>query len=592
MKAAIYCRKSTDDNDKNADNKSVSRQSDRAKAYALAKGWTVDEEHVFIDDGISGAEYERRPGLVRMMARLKEFDVVVTSENSRIGRDMVRNSVIIDDIRTKGVRLFYYLNDTEEHFDTPEQRLMATLGGFASEMERAKIAERTRDALLRKAERGHSAGGRCYGYSTERMYSTAANGERTASHSEYRINEAEAGIVRAIFKMYDTGHGLTVIAKTLNGDTSASFKRYLHNYAALSEKYFDGITPPSPEGGTGTWAPSTIRAMLYRIRYAGQIQYGEYRNVRNGGRTGKCVKQDQFLIMEREDLRIVPPALWDRVQTRLKNVRDNYVRENNGTLWGRPETGRESKYLLSGLARCGCKNGEHTCGANIVITGGQKLSHYYYGCGYHQKRGTRACTNDTRERMGVMDDLVLNAIDAKVLNDASREYVIERAVADFAAALKQAPDELPRLEAELRKTRKELGRFMEAIASGSVPKSIMAEITKREQRVTQLEREIGRYSVPEGAGDLDMRRARKSAREMAGRFKDLMLGDVPRARQALRKLLRDRDGNFAPILFVPVVQDGRKTYTISGAVNLAPLLSNIGTEDSFRDLLGLRILLV
>lgn len=140
--------------------------------------------------------------------------------------------------------------------------------------------------------------------------------------------------------------------------------------------------------------------------------------------------------------------------------------------------------------------------------------------------------------------------------------------------------ELWKLEAELRKTRRELGRFMEAIATGSVPKSIMAEIAKREQRVAQLEREIGRYSAPD-VGELDMRRARKGAREIAGRFKDLMRGDAPRARQAMRKLLRDGDGNFAPLVFVPVVRDGRKTYTVRGSVLVAPLfnINNVGTEE-------------
>lgn len=578
MRAAIYARKSTDDNDKNAENKSVTRQIERAKAYATAKGWTVDEEHIFIDDGISGAEYERRPGLVRMMTRLKEFDAIVTSENSRIGRDMVRNSVVIDDIRTRGVRLFYYLNDAEECFDTPEQRLMATLGGFASEMERAKIAERTRDALLRKAERGHSAGGRCYGYDTERVYNTAANGERVASHSDYKINEEAAAVVRAAFQMYADGLGHTAIAKTLNGDPSTSQKRRIHRYATLSEKYLGGRTPSPPEGGTGTWAPSTVRAMLYRMRYAGKVQYGEYRNVRSGGRVGKCVKQEKFLIIDRPDLRIVPAELFDKVQARLKATRDNYVRENNGTLWGRAETGRESKYLLSGLARCGCKNGEHVCGASIAIVGGQKHSHYYYGCGYYANRGARACANDTRERMAVMDELVLDEIETKVLDDSAREYIIEKVVADFAAALKRAPDERPKLEAEQRRVRKELERFMRAIAEGKAPKAIMAEIARREQRIEQLEREIGRYSVPE-VGELDRRRALKRAREMAGRFKDLMRGDVPRARQALRKLLRDRDGNFAPLSFVPVVRDGRKTYTMRGYCNVTPLFNNGGTEE-------------
>lgn len=578
MRAAIYARKSTDDNDKNADNKSVTRQVERAKAYAAAKGWTSEEEHIFVDDGISGAEYERRPGLVRMMARLKEFDAIITSENSRIGRDMVRNAVVIDDIRTKDVRLFYYLNDAEERFETPEQRLMATLGGFASEMERAKIAERTRDALLRKAEKGHSAGGRCYGYDSMPIYTAGVNGERTRSHTDWKINDEQAAIVRGVFHMYGDGHGHTVIAKTLNGETGDKLKKRRHSYAALSQKYFSGLTPPSPEGGTGTWAPSTIRAMLYRMRYAGKIQYGEYRNVRSGGRVGKCVKQDSFLIVDRLDLRIVSPPLWERVQTRLKHMRDNYVRENNGTLWGRPETGRESKYLLPGLARCGCKNGEHVCGANIGIVGGQKHSHYYYGCGYHQNRGSRACMNDHRERMAVMDELVLNEIETKLLDDTARDYIIEQAVVGFETALKQAPEELPRLEAELRKVRKELTRFMDAIAGGKALKSFMAEIAHRERRIEQLEREIGRYRAPD-LSELDLRRARKDAREAAGRFKDLLRSDVPRARQALRKLLRDRDGNFAPLTFVPVVRGGRKTYNVQGAVLVAPLFNNVGTEE-------------
>jgi hypothetical protein len=42
----------------------------RGRAYALKKGWTVAEEHVYVD-GISGAEFERRPGLMALMGSLK-----------------------------------------------------------------------------------------------------------------------------------------------------------------------------------------------------------------------------------------------------------------------------------------------------------------------------------------------------------------------------------------------------------------------------------------------------------------------------------------------------------------------------------------
>ena len=61
MRAAIYARKSTDDNDRDAENKSVTRQVERALAFAKAHAWTVGDEHVYIDDGISGAEFRNRP---------------------------------------------------------------------------------------------------------------------------------------------------------------------------------------------------------------------------------------------------------------------------------------------------------------------------------------------------------------------------------------------------------------------------------------------------------------------------------------------------------------------------------------------------
>jgi hypothetical protein len=42
--------------------KPVARQIDHAHAFATAKGWTVADEHVYADDGISGAEFAARRG--------------------------------------------------------------------------------------------------------------------------------------------------------------------------------------------------------------------------------------------------------------------------------------------------------------------------------------------------------------------------------------------------------------------------------------------------------------------------------------------------------------------------------------------------
>ena len=69
MIAAIYARKSTEQHVAD-DQRSVARQIAHAKEYALRKGWTVDDAHVYVDDGISGAEFANRPGFVRLMSSL------------------------------------------------------------------------------------------------------------------------------------------------------------------------------------------------------------------------------------------------------------------------------------------------------------------------------------------------------------------------------------------------------------------------------------------------------------------------------------------------------------------------------------------
>jgi site-specific DNA recombinase len=71
MNTAIYARKSTDQSGVVDEQKSVARQIEHARAYAVRKGWIVDESCVFVDDGISGAEFANRPGFLRLMNTLK-----------------------------------------------------------------------------------------------------------------------------------------------------------------------------------------------------------------------------------------------------------------------------------------------------------------------------------------------------------------------------------------------------------------------------------------------------------------------------------------------------------------------------------------
>src|SRR5712692_2006835 len=131
MRAALYARKSTDEGTKDADAKSVTRQIENATAYAERKGWTINEEHVYSDDGISGAEFVKRPGLVRLLATLDQkpcpFNVLVMSEESRLGREQIETSYVLKQLTDAGVRVFLYLDDRERTLESAMDKVMLSL---------------------------------------------------------------------------------------------------------------------------------------------------------------------------------------------------------------------------------------------------------------------------------------------------------------------------------------------------------------------------------------------------------------------------------------------------------------------------------
>src|SRR5918993_3110781 len=184
MISAIYARKSTDQSATADEAKSVTRQIAHATAYAARKGWTVPEACIFVDDGISGAEFANRPGFVRLMAALKPrppFQVLIMSEESRLGREAIETAYALKQLITNGVRVFFYLEDRERTFDSPTDKLLMSVTAFADELEREKARQRVYDAMTRKAAAGQVTDGRVFGYDNLEVLGT--NGQRCARTS-------------------------------------------------------------------------------------------------------------------------------------------------------------------------------------------------------------------------------------------------------------------------------------------------------------------------------------------------------------------------------------------------------------------------
>src|ERR1700704_6276615 len=120
MRAAIYVRKSTAQTGMSEDARSVERQKSRARAYAIGRGWTVDDEHVYEDDGISGAEFARRPGfqrLIETLKRLSSFQFLIVMDESRLGRESIETAHVLKQLMLAGGRIFAYLDNREVVLD-------------------------------------------------------------------------------------------------------------------------------------------------------------------------------------------------------------------------------------------------------------------------------------------------------------------------------------------------------------------------------------------------------------------------------------------------------------------------------------------
>ena len=550
MIAAIYARKSTEQHGLNSEEKSVTRQIEHAKAYAAQKGWTISEDYIYQDDGVSGAEFVKRPGFLRLMNALKPrpvFQVLIMSEESRLGREAIETSYALKQIIDAGVQVFFYLTDQERRLDSAMDKVMLSLANFASEMEREKAKQRTHDAMMRKAKVGYVLGGKVYGYDNVDVFGEAGtDGKSRRQHVIRRVNEEEARVVRDIFTLSASGWGLTRIAKHLNTQR---------------------VSPPRK--GPHGWAPSALREILYRDLYRGIVWWNRTETVQRGGtKKQRRRPQSEWLRLDAPELQIVSDDVWQQVHSRLKKVRHGYLRGEGGRLLGRA-SGQDivSKYLLSGLAKCG------TCGSSLVGVTRKKGKHerHVYRCMYHHKRGAAICDNNVQIRQDVLDSVILQAL-SEAIDDRVREEAVIRALKSLRANQVKMPDRRTAVDRELSLIEARLGHLVEAVARGEGSAGVFAKIKAEEERKQILVQELASLNDMVQVTSLDAKRLSKALRERVRDVPALLREHVPQARQVLRKLL---DG---PVICDPIKQEGKVGYRFKASGTFGRAVSMNGGQ--------------
>src|SRR5712691_4280744 len=103
MRVAVYVRVSTQ---RQAQAQTIEQHLDRLREYSRSQGWPWCDEHIFRDDGYSGAR-RRRPGLDRLREQVREaaVDRIVLTEASRPARNYVHQMLLLEEFEHGGCQI-------------------------------------------------------------------------------------------------------------------------------------------------------------------------------------------------------------------------------------------------------------------------------------------------------------------------------------------------------------------------------------------------------------------------------------------------------------------------------------------------------
>jgi site-specific DNA recombinase len=550
MICAIYARKSTEQTGVAEDAKSVMRQIEGAKLYAAKKGWALDDSLVFADDGFSGAEFERRPGFQRLKETLKRrshIQALIVLDESRLGRESVETAHILKQFSLAGVRVFAYREDREILIETLLDKMRFAFSGLMDEGERDRAQKRTYDAMLKKANLWHVCGGRCYGYDNVEIVSSVldAYGRPKRDHVERKINEQQADVVRQIFRLCAGGKGMVSIAKQLNDEGKPA--------------------PRNSQGRQISWSPSSVRSVLFRPLYRGIVTWNRTKKRNTWGIQQQRKRPEKdWLTISMPELQIVSEAEWKAAHSRLNATRAVYLRGTGGALWGRPASTLDSKYLLTGLVKCG------HCGGSVYVKSSSRKGTraLFYGCMTHHLRGRSACSNNLLTPMDRANEEVLAVIERDVLNPEVTKTVVRKVLDKFRAAEQGWMERRQTLRKQIAGTNLELSRLVSAISSGGDIPALVEAARLCTDRVTALSQDLAEVdSQQHSDADYDQLEQDLQA-HFESCWKTVLSRQVGPTRQILRKLF-----NESRLPFTPASDEAGSRYEFKGTAAIGRLLT-------------------
>jgi site-specific DNA recombinase len=438
MGVAVYARVSTT---RQAQAQTIEQQLDRLVAAVTERGWTLDERHVYRDDGYSGASLGR-PGLdcLRDHAALAEVDLVVVTAPDRLARNYVHQVLLIDELGRNGCQVEFLDRPMSQD---PHDQLLLQIRGAVAEYERTLIAER-----MRRGRQAKLRAGTLLPWTTP-PFGYRLDPERPRDAAGVRVEPDTAVLVAQLFDWYLEPQATVYrLAKRLTD---------LH------------VATPT---GKPRWNAASVRGILRNPAYAGRAQTNRTRVVPARRRKSALLPVgpgDSHAPRPQEDwIAVAVPAIvseetFARVQAKLDTNQQSAARNTR------------HEHLLRALVSCG------RCRLSCTVRRTQAGYRYYLCRGrtdaLRVARGQRC--NARYTPAGQLDELVWGDLCALLADPAQVACALERARGGA-----WLPQELQARQATLRQALGQLERQQQRLLDAYLAEVVgLAELERKRQEL-------------------------------------------------------------------------------------------------------------
>ena len=255
MKAAIYCRLSEEDRNKQFetdDSNSIQNQKAMLLQYAMEQGWEV--YNLYSDDDYTGSD-RRRPEFNRLLedAKAHRFDIVLCKTQSRFTRELELVEKYIHGLfPIWGIR-FVSIVDNADTANKGNKK-SRQINGLVNEWYLEDMSENIRSVLTNRRQNGFHIGAfALYGYKKD-----------PDQKGHLLIDDEAAAVVRRIYQMALDGYGLAETAAALEQDGVFNPTYYWRSKGTSRGGSKSTVEPTK-------WGHTTIKKILTLQEYCGDV---------------------------------------------------------------------------------------------------------------------------------------------------------------------------------------------------------------------------------------------------------------------------------------------------------------------------------